>query len=129
MTDILRVLKDRNISIGNCPVTSSMLASMLKLIKDGTISGKIAKTVFEEMEKSGKNPDEIVKEKGLVQITDTSEIEKFVDEAITSSPENVAAYKEGKTKVLGWFVGQVMKVSKGKANPALVNKLLREKLG
>jgi len=80
------------------------------------------------MEKSGKNPDEIVKEKGLVQITDTSEIEKFVDEAIASSPENVAAYKEGKTKVLGWFVGQVMKASKGKANPALVNKLLKEKL-
>ena len=129
MTDILRVLKDRNISIGDCPVTASMLASMLKLIKDGTISGKIAKTVFEEMETSGKAPDEIVKEKGLVQITDTSEIEKFVEEAIASSPENVAAYKEGKTKIIGWFVGQVMKSSKGKANPALVNKLLKERLG
>ena len=128
MTDILRVLKDRNLAIGDCPVTSSMLASMLKLIKDGTISGKIAKTVFEEMEKSGKAPDEIVKEKGLVQITDTSEIEKFVEEVIESSPENVAAYKEGKTKIIGWFVGQVMKSSKGKANPALVNKLLKEKL-
>ncbi|MFQ5431010.1 MAG: Asp-tRNA(Asn)/Glu-tRNA(Gln) amidotransferase subunit GatB [Nitrospinota bacterium] len=129
MTDILRVLKESNIAIGDCPVTSSMLASMLKLIKDGTISGKIAKTVFEEMDKSGKSPEEIVKEKGLVQITDTSEIEKFVEEAIASSPENVAAYREGKTKIIGWFVGQVMKASKGKANPALVNKLLKEKLG
>ena len=128
MTEILRVVKEKNISVEDSPVTSDMLAKMLKLLKDGTISGKIAKTVFAEMEKSGHDPEKIVEEKGLVQITDTSEIEKFVEQVIAESPENVAAYKAGKTKVIGWFVGQVMKLSKGKANPGVVNKLLKEKL-
>ncbi len=129
MTEILRVLKDRNIGIEKSPVTAAMLADMLKLQKDGTISGKIAKTVFEEMENTGKDPQTIVKEKGLVQITDEGAIETAIDEVIANNPSEVEKYKSGKTKLFGFFVGQVMKATKGKANPAKVNELLKNKLG
>jgi aspartyl-tRNA(Asn)/glutamyl-tRNA(Gln) amidotransferase subunit B len=95
---------------------------------EGTISGKIAKTVFEEMANTGKAPDVIVKEKGLVQVTDTAAIESAVDEALSANPDEVAAYRQGKTKLLGYFVGQVMKATRGKANPKLVNQLLKQKL-
>jgi len=128
MTEILRMVKERNISIEESPVTSSMLAEMLNLIQDGTISGKIAKTVFAEMEKSGKTPKKIIEEKGLVQITDEGAIEKIVDEVIANNQPQVKQYRNGKTTLLGFFVGQVMKASRGKANPAIVNKLLKEKL-
>ena len=129
MTDVLRILKERQIEIGQSPVTATMLHGMLELIKDGTISGKLAKDVFAGMEQTGKDAKQVVVEKGLVQISDTGELEKIVDGVIAANPGNAAEYKAGKVKLMGFFVGQVMQASKGKANPALVNKILKEKLG
>ena len=129
MGDVLREIKNDNIGITECPVTPDMLAEMIKLINDGTISSKIAKTVFEEMYKTKKMPGEIVKEKGLVQVTDTSAIEKMIDDVIAANPNQYEQYKAGKDKLFGFFVGQVMKLSKGKANPKMVNEILRAKLG
>ena len=100
---------------------------MLKLVEKGTISGKIAKTVFEEMYRTGKDAGEIVKEKGLVQISDESAIEKAVDEIIAKSPKEVERYKAGDEKLLGFFVGQVMKATKGKANPQDAERTAEEK--
>ena len=128
MGEVLRTLKEEGLSIEKYPVTREMLTEMLKLIDNGTISGKIAKTVFEEMYKTGKSPEDIVKEKGLVQITDESEVIKVIDEVIAENPKEVADYKGGKDKLITFFVGQVMKKSKGKANPQVVNKLLKERL-
>ncbi len=128
MGEVLRVLKDENLEIEKFSVTPKMLTEMLKLIDNGTISGKIAKTVFEEMYKTGKSPEDIVKEKGLVQITDESEVIKVIDEVIAENPKEVADYKGGKDKLITFFVGQVMKKSKGKANPQIANKLLKERL-
>jgi len=128
MGEVLRTLKDEGLEIEKYPVTPEMLTGMLKLIDNGTISGKIAKTVFEEMYKTGKSPEDIVKEKGLVQITDESEVIKVIDEVIVENPKEVADYKSGKEKLIAFFVGQVMKKSKGKANPQVVNKLLKERL-
>lgn len=128
MGEVLRVLKDENLEIEKFPITPEMLTGMLKLIDNGTISGKIAKTVFEEMYKTKKSPEDIVKEKGLVQITDESAVIKVIDEVIAENPKEVADYKGGKDKLITFFVGQVMKKSKGKANPQIVNKLLKERL-
>jgi aspartyl-tRNA(Asn)/glutamyl-tRNA(Gln) amidotransferase subunit B len=128
MGDLLRSLKEDNRDIADCPVTPGLMADMLKLIENGTISGKIAKTVFEEMYKTGKEPARIVEEKGLVQVTDTTEIEKIIDEALAKDPAQVEAYRNGKEKLFGFFVGQVMKASRGKANPAMVNEILLQKL-
>jgi aspartyl-tRNA(Asn)/glutamyl-tRNA(Gln) amidotransferase subunit B len=105
------------------------MVGMLKLIDDGTISGKIAKTVFEEMYRTGKNAGDIVNEKGLVQISDTSEIEMAVDDVLAKSASEVERFKAGDEKLMGFFVGQVMKATKGKANPKMLNDLLKEKLG
>ena len=104
------------------------MAALVALIIGGTISGKIAKTVFDEMFASGKAPEEIVKEKGLVQISDEGAIAKMCEEAIDENPKAVAEYKAGKAQALGSLVGAVMKKSQGKANPQLVNKILAEKL-
>ncbi len=128
MGDILRELKNDNIEIDACPVSPKMLAEMIKLIKDGTISSKIAKTVFEEMYRSKKMPDAIVREKGLVQVTDSGAIENMIDDVIAANPNQYEQYKAGKDRLFGFFVGQVMKLSKGKANPKLVNELLKKKL-
>jgi len=128
MGEVLRTLKDEGLTIEKYPVIPQMLAGMLTLIDNGTISGKIAKTVFEEMCKTGKFPEDIVKEKGLVQITDESAVIKVIDEVIAENPKEVADYKGGKDKLITFFVGQVMKKSKGKANPQVVNKLLKERL-
>jgi aspartyl-tRNA(Asn)/glutamyl-tRNA(Gln) amidotransferase subunit B len=128
MGDILREIKNDNIDITECPVRPNMLAEMIKLINDSTISSKIAKTVFEEMYNTKKMPGEIVKEKGLVQVTDTSAIEKMVDDVIAANPNQYEQYKAGKDKLFGFFVGQVMKLSKGKANPKIVNEILKAKL-
>ena len=131
MGDILRVLKEDNLEIEdvrNSTLTPGATGSLLKLIEDGTISGKIAKTVFEEMRKTGKMPEEIIKEKGLVQVTDTGAIEKVIDEVLAENADSVAAYRSGKDKLFGFFVGQVMKKSQGKANPGAVNELLKKKL-
>ena len=128
MGDILRVLKTDNKEITDCPVTPQYLTDMLKMIADKTISGKIAKSVFEEMYASGTPPAEIVKKKGLVQISDEDSILKIIQEIINKNQVEVEAYRKGRTKLFGFFVGQVMKATQGKANPALVNKLLKEKL-
>jgi aspartyl-tRNA(Asn)/glutamyl-tRNA(Gln) amidotransferase subunit B len=101
---------------------------MLKLIDDGTINGKIAKAVFEEMYQTGKTSEEVVKEKGLTQITDNSEILKIIDQIIEANPSQLEEFRGGKEKLLGFFVGQVMKQTKGQANPGIVNQLLKEKL-
>ncbi|MFV1950804.1 MAG: Asp-tRNA(Asn)/Glu-tRNA(Gln) amidotransferase subunit GatB [Nitrospinota bacterium] len=128
MGDILRELKDDERGISGCPITPGHLTGMLKMIEDGRISGKIAKTVFEEMYRSGKMPDEVVKEKGLVQISDEGELLGFVDRVIGENPDMAEDYQKGKTKLFGYFIGEVMKASKGKANPALVNKFLKDRL-
>jgi len=98
------------------------------MITDGVISIKIAKTVFEEMYNTGRDAETIVKERGLVQVSDTGAIETIIDEVVSANPAQHADYKSGKEKLFGFFVGQVMKASKGKANPDLVNQLLKKKL-
>jgi aspartyl-tRNA(Asn)/glutamyl-tRNA(Gln) amidotransferase subunit B len=128
MGEVLRALKEDNREIADCPVTPRLLTEMLKLVESGTISGKIAKTVFDEMYKSGNEPAKIVKEKGLVQVSDSGAIEKIIDEVLAANPDNVAEYRSGKEKLFGFFVGQVMKASRGKANPAMVNEVLLAKL-
>ncbi len=128
MGDLLRLLKEDNKEIEESIVTPKHIAEMIKLIDNNTISGKIAKTVMEEMYKTGKMPEEVVKEKGLVQVTDTGAIEKVIDEVLAENADSVAAYRSGKDKLFGFFVGQVMKKSQGKANPGAVNELLKKKL-
>ena len=128
MGELLRELKNDDRKIQDCPVTPHSLADLLKLIDKGTISGKMAKTVFEEMYQSGKPAEEIVKQKGMAQISDSSAIEKMIDDVIIANPQQLEGYRNGKEKLFGYFVGQVMKASKGQANPALVNQLLKDKL-
>ena len=128
MGDILRVLKTDDKEIMDCPVTPKHLTDMLKMIDDKTISSKIAKTVFEEMYSSGIPPVEIVKKKGLVQISDEDSILRIIQDILNKNKAEVEAYQNGKTKLLGFFVGQVMKATQGKANPALVNTLLKKNL-
>jgi len=128
MGELLRLLNAEEKTINESPVSTDNLAGLLKLIDKGVISGKIAKTVFEEMAKTGLSPEEIVKEKQLVQVTDTSAIEEVVSKVLAACPKEVEAYKNGKTKLMGFFVGQVMKETKGKANPKIVNEVLRDML-
>ena len=128
MTDLVRELNEAKIDITRSPIKAEQLAKMIELIDNGTISGKIAKTVFSEMWSTQKEPDAIVKEKGLVQITDTSAIEAMIDEIMAANPSQVEAYRSGKDKIFGFFVGQTMKASKGQASPDVVNELLKKKL-
>ncbi len=128
MGELMRLLNAEGKEIEQCPIAPRQLAGMIKLIEAGTISTKIAKTVFEEMYKTGKDADAVVQEQGLVQVSDTGAIEKLIDEVIKANPAQAADYKAGKEKLFGFFVGQVMKASKGKANPDLVNHLLKKKL-
>ncbi len=128
MGDLLKELKQDEREIDQCPVTPKHLAEMLDMIKKGTISGKIAKDVFGEMYKTGDRPEEIVKEKGWVQILDGGEIEGVIDRIVAANPKLVEDYWSGKEKLFGYFVGEVMKATKGKANPKLLNDLLRKKL-
>jgi aspartyl-tRNA(Asn)/glutamyl-tRNA(Gln) amidotransferase subunit B len=128
MGALLGLLNTLEKSIDESPVSPENLARLLGLIEDGVISGKIAKTVFDEMGQTGKPAKQIVKEKGLVQITDTEALENVVSNIIAAHPKEVDAYKDGKTKLLGFFVGQVMKHTKGKANPKLVNEIFKSKL-
>lgn len=129
MTEVLRELNHANLDVLNSPIKPKQLGQMIALIDKGTISGKIAKTVFLEMWQTGKDPEIIVKEKGLVQISDPAAIEKIIDEVLAANAQNVEDHKSGKKKNLfGFFVGAVMKASKGQANPELVNKILLEKL-
>ncbi len=128
MTDVLRVVNDRRIAFKDFPVTSKHLAEMISLIVDGTISGKIAKDVFEEMLKSNDSPKSIVEKKGLMQVSDSGAIEKVVDEILANNKDQVEKFLGGKEQVFGFFVGETMKAMKGKANPKIVNELLRKKL-
>ena len=128
MGDLLRLLKEDDREVEACPLAPGQLAEMLGLIQDGTISGKIAKTVFEEMYKTGKGAQEVVEEGGLVQITDEDALNKTVEEVLQNHPNEVETYKKGKDKLFGFFVGQVMKATQGKANPQLVNQILKKRL-
>jgi aspartyl-tRNA(Asn)/glutamyl-tRNA(Gln) amidotransferase subunit B len=128
INELFGALNKENLSILNSPISANHLGEMVDLISNGTISGKIAKQVFEIMWTNPQSPAKIVEEKGLKQVTDFSEIEKVIDSVIASSPENVAAFKSGKPKLIGWFVGQVMKQTGGKASPEVVNELLQKKL-
>lgn len=129
MGDLSKNLNAEGLTIENSPVDAKRLAEMIQLIADGTISGKIAKTVFVEMWSSADSPAKIVKDKGLVQITDTGAIEKIVEDVIAKNPKAVEEYRAGKKKAIGALVGQIMKATKGKANPQVVNNLLAQKLG
>jgi aspartyl-tRNA(Asn)/glutamyl-tRNA(Gln) amidotransferase subunit B len=128
MGDLLRELKRDEREIDQCPVTPKHLAEMLSMIKEGTISGKIAKDVFEEMYRTGEHPERIVQDKGWVQIQDEAEILKAIEKAMEANPKQVEDYRKGKEKIFGFFVGEVMKQTKGKANPKLVNELLKKRL-
>ena len=128
MGELLRELKNDGQKISASPIKPEDLIALLKLIKEGTLSAKMAKTVFEEMYQSSKSAIEIVNQKGLAQITDSSTIENLVDEILKLNTDQVEQYKNGKEKVFGFLVGQIMKQTKGQANPALVNKLLKDKI-
>ena len=126
--ELFAVLNDKNLEISDSPISSKNLSKLINLIKDGTISGKIAKTIFELMMDGDKDPQTIVDEKGLKQQSDPKALEALIDKVITDNPDNVKEYKSGKEKLFGFFVGQIMKVSGGKANPQLVNEILKKKL-
>jgi len=121
-------VKNSEGDIASSRVTAEDLGDLIKLIADGTISGKIAKDVFVEMFNSGDKPEDIIKAKGLVQISDTAEIERMIDEVIAASPKEREQYRAGKTALIGYFVGQVMKKSSGRANPQSVNEILKSRL-
>jgi aspartyl-tRNA(Asn)/glutamyl-tRNA(Gln) amidotransferase subunit B len=126
--NLFAVLNAKNLTIDQSPITAANLSKLIKLIKNNTVSGRLAKDVFEMMLESGKDPEIIVEEKGLKQITDTGAIEKAVDDILAANPDKVAQVKAGKEALIGWFVGQVMKATQGKANPALCQELLKKKL-
>ena len=128
LSEMLRELNDHKLNISQSKISTDQLAELILLVDKGTISGKIAKTVFKDVWDTGKNPEKIIQEKGLVQVSDPNEIAKIVEQVIQNNPDQVAEYKSGKTKVMAFFVGAIMKASKGKANPALVNDILIKKL-
>ena len=128
LTEILRVLKEKNISIEEFSVEHENIGKLIKLIKANTISSKIAKDVFEILLSENKDPEIIVKEKGLVQITDNSEIEKIVEQVLAENPQSVEDYKAGKSNALKYLVGQSMRLSKGKANPQMINEMILARL-
>ena len=127
--DLMRELSESGHTFADCPLPPENLAEMVDLIHKGTINGKIGKTVFPEMFTTGKKAADIIKEKGRVQVSDEGAILKFIEDAIAANPAQVQQYREGRKNVLQFFVGQVMKASRGKANPQTVQKLLAEKLG
>lgn len=128
MGPLLGLLNAEGKTIEESPVSSQHLNALLKLLEEDVISAKSAKTVFDEMAQTGKEPGEIVKEKGLVQVTDHSAIEQTISEVLAKCPKEIEEYKKGKTKLFGFFVGQVMRVTKGKANPQIVNEILKKML-
>ena len=128
LTEVLRVLKDKNIEISDFIVTPQNISKLINLIKSNVISSKIAKEVFEEMIVNNKDPEEIVKDNGMLQITDSNEIEKIVDQVLNENEQSVEDFKLGKDRALKFLVGQAMKLSKGKANPQMLNKIIVEKI-
>ncbi len=128
MTEFMRAAKGQDSGLISSPVNPANLAKLLGMIEDGTISGKIGKTVFEEMWGTGKAPDDIVREKGLVQVSDVSELTKVIAKILADNPKEVSRYLAGKTQLLAFFVGQTMRATRGKANPQLVNEILTVEL-
>ncbi len=128
MTDVLRVVNDEKISISDFPVSPAHLSAMVNAIADGTISGKIAKDVFAEMLKTKEHPKTIIERKELVQISDTGAIEKEIDSIVSQFPNEISRYRGGEAKLMGFFVGETMKVMKGKGNPKMINEILQKKL-
>ena len=128
MTDIIRIAREQDVDYKDLPFTAKRFASLIKLIDSGTISNSIGKKVFEEMIAENKEPEEIVKEKGLMQISDESAIKEVVDRVVAANPQSIEDYKAGKDRALGFLVGQCMKELKGKGNPQIINKLVLEHL-
>jgi len=129
MGDLLRELKDENKEVGQSALRPQHLAAILKMIEQGTISGTMAKTLFKEVYRTGKDPQAVVRDQGMLQLSDPSALTQIIDRVLASNPTELAAFRGGKEKLLSFFVGEVMKASQGKANPAKVNELLKEKLG
>ncbi|MCQ2740894.1 MAG: Asp-tRNA(Asn)/Glu-tRNA(Gln) amidotransferase subunit GatB, partial [Alphaproteobacteria bacterium] len=129
MGDFFAMLNEKKLSLEESPISAKNLGNLVELVSKNVINGKTAKDVFAIMAETGDAPEKIVEERGLKQVTDTGAIEKVIDDVLASNPDNVAAYKGGKVGLMGWFVGQVMKASGGKANPGVVNQLLKQKLG
>ena len=128
MGDFLAYLNEEKLEVTESPITPQTLADLINMIDEGTISGKIAKDVFEDMCKSGKGPKEIVDKRGLLQISDASKLEKIVEAVLEANPGQLEQYKSGKVQLFGFFVGQTMKATNGKANPGIVNELLKKRL-
>jgi len=128
MGDILRFLNDEKKGVADCPVSTASLAAMIRLIQEGTISGKMAKEISEVMYKTGGTPEAIIREKGLIQITDGDALSATLSGILAKNPEQVAQYRDGKEKLFGFFVGQAMKATGGKANPQMLNDLLKKML-
>jgi len=126
--ELFAVLNKKNLTISQSPVSAKNLSSLIKMISSGKISGKIAKDVFEKMQVDDKDPNQIVEKEGLIQQSDPKELEKIIISVLSKNQEKVTQYKSGKEKLFGFFVGEVMKLSKGKANPLLVNQILKNKL-
>jgi len=125
----LRELNQAGIPAGHGRLTADKLAALIRLIEFGEISGKIAKQIFPDLFAQGLDPADYVRQKGLSQISDSSALESAVEAVLAANPAEVEAFRGGKTKLMGFFVGQIMKATKGQANPGLVNELLRQKLG
>ena len=128
MGDLFASLNEKNISISRSPVTAKKMSQLIDSISSGVISGRTAKEVFEIMKESGEEPNKIIESKGLQQKSDPKELEKIIEKILTENNDKVEQYKSGKDKLFGFFVGQVMKISGGKANRQLVNQILNDKL-
>jgi len=128
MGELSAELNNENLNIKDSKVSSKKLGQLISRIEDGTISGKIAKEIFEKMWSTGKEVDAIIKDEGLEQVTDDEEIESMIDQVIKNNPEQLEQYRSGKDRLFGFFVGQVMQASQGKANPKQVNDILKTKL-
>ena len=128
LAEVLAVLNDRHIALEQLPIGPDHIAELVNVLEAQTITSKQAKDVFAEMMENGKTPQEIIKEKGLTQVSDAGAIEKLVDEVFAANPQAIADWKKGKTNVAGWLMGQVMKKSHGKANPNQTTELVQKKL-
>ncbi len=128
ISELFGALNKAGLDISRSPVSASNLGGLVDLIADNTISGRIAKDVFAEMVESGRPAAEIVEKKGLRQVTDTGAIEGAIDQVLALNADKVAEYRSGKEKLFGFFIGQIMKATGGKANPAMLNDLLKKKL-
>ena len=127
-SELFSILNKKNLTIDESPVSHDKLGELIDNIESGKVSNRLAKDIFEEMCETGKSPSDIISEKGLSQISDEGELEKLVNDVLSANPENVEKYKNGKDKLFGFFVGEAMKLSKGKANPKILNELLKSKL-